>query len=184
MVDIDRVTLEKATRGDERAFRRLYDHYAPFVWRIVYRTAGSDRAAAEEIVQDTFVRVNGSLKKFNAASSLGTWIYRIAFNTAQSYLAAQARLRSKTVPFSDDLAEKRYPADAYDSRDLVEKILSELSPEERFLLITKEIDCLTFEEIAEITGKSQESLRTRVFRIKEKIKALFAPKPVPIEAII
>ena len=53
MEDIDRITVEKAKKGDHQAFRRIYDHYAPFVWRIIFRTTGSDRDLGEEIVQQT-----------------------------------------------------------------------------------------------------------------------------------
>jgi RNA polymerase sigma-70 factor (ECF subfamily) len=183
MVDCDRVTIEQAARGDEKAFRRLYDHYAPFVWRIVYRTSGSDQETAQEIVQETFVRIHRSLKSFTAASSLGTWIYRIAFNAAQSYLGKMARYRETTRPLTPDQTDPRFPADAYDTRQVVTRVLDSLTPEDRFLLVAKELDGLSFEEISAISGKSPESLRTRMSRMKEKIRSFVESISLPKEAV-
>jgi RNA polymerase sigma-70 factor (ECF subfamily) len=182
MVDCDRVTIEQAARGDEKAFRRLYDHYAPFVWRIVYRTAGSDQQTAREIVQETFVRIHRSLKSFTAASSLGTWIYRIAFNAAQSWLAKTARYRHMTRPLAPDEPDPRFPADTYEARQMVTRILDWLTPEERFLLVARELDGLSFEELSAISGKSPESLRTRLSRMKEKIRSFVETISLPKEA--
>jgi RNA polymerase sigma-70 factor (ECF subfamily) len=183
MVDCDRVTIERAARGDAKAFRTLYDHYAPFVWRVVYRTAGGDHAAAQEIVQDAFVRVHRSLKSFNGASSLGTWIYRIAFNAAQSYLTKLVRYRETTKPLDGNEPDRRFRADAYEISEVVTKVLDGLTADERFLLVAKEVDGLTFDELASISGKSPESLRTRMSRMKEKIRSAMAEKsPLKEEA--
>jgi RNA polymerase sigma-70 factor (ECF subfamily) len=177
MVECDRVTIEQAARGEEKAFRKLYDHYAPFVWRIIYRTSGSDPEIAQEIVQDTFVRIHHSLKSFNAASSLGTWIYRIAFNTAQSYWAKLLRYRETTKPLALNEPDPHFPADMYDTREVVTMVLDGLTAEDRFLLVAKEVDGLTFEEIAAVSGKSPESLRTRMSRMKEKIRSSVSTTP-------
>lgn len=171
MVDLDRFTIERAAMGDEKAFRKLYDHYAPYVWRIVYRTAGGDKETAEEIVQDTFIRIHGSLKKFASVSALGTWIYRIAFNAANTCMARRTHYRQMNISLPEEFPNPgRGGTDAFETRELVDKVLSTLPGEDRFLLVAKEIDGLSFDQIAEITGKTSESLRTKMFRIREKIK--------------
>ena len=184
MVDIDRITIERAAKGDDKAFRRLYDHYAPFVWRIVYRMVNGDRAASEEIVQETFVHIHRSFKKYAFESTLGTWIYRIAFNAAKDYLSRMLRHREVTVPYDDDRPNFFRATDIYETRELVQKILDSLQPEERFLLVAREVDGLTFEEIAAISGKSSESLRTRMSRLKDRIKETFGKEPVLEEAVV
>ena len=68
MEDLDSEILKKAIKGDDKAFRALYDHYAPFVWRLVLRMTG-DQQLATELLQDTFIRVHGALKKFKGDSS-------------------------------------------------------------------------------------------------------------------
>jgi RNA polymerase sigma-70 factor, ECF subfamily len=182
MVDLDRFTIERAAMGDEKAFKLLYDHYAPFVWRIVYRTAGGDKETAEEIVQDTFIRIHGSLKKFASVSALGTWIYRIAFNAANTCMANRSHYRQTNLSLPEDMPNPGQEADVYETRDLVQKILLTLPVEDRFLLVSKEIDGLTFDQLAEITGKSSESLRTKMFRIRDKIQNNTVSEPLLREA--
>jgi RNA polymerase sigma-70 factor, ECF subfamily len=184
MVDLDRFTIERAAKGDEKAFRKLYDHYAPFVWRIVYRTAGGDKETAEEIVQDTFIRIHGSLKKFASAAMLGTWIYRIAFNAANTCMAKRSHYRQRNVSLPEDFPNPAQGSDGFEIRDLVQKILSTLPGEDRFLLVAKEVDGLTFDQIAEITGKSSESLRTKMFRIRDRIQHDTVSEPLLREALV
>ncbi|MCU0608999.1 MAG: RNA polymerase sigma factor [Chitinispirillaceae bacterium] len=173
MIDLDNITVGLATKGDSKAFRRLYDHYAPFVWRIAYRTIGHDKSMAEEIVQETFVRIHRSLRQFAANSTLGTWIYRITFNVANTILSARLRRKGTLVTLPDNLACGKFESNTWDTEDLLNKILNSLSPEERFLLVAREVDGLAYEEIADITGKSSESLRTKLSRLKEKIANSF-----------
>ncbi|MBN2037763.1 MAG: RNA polymerase sigma factor [Chitinispirillaceae bacterium] len=169
MVDIDRMTVELVKKGDTKAFRRLYDHYAPFVWRIAYRTMGNDNETTEEVVQETFVNIHRSIKKFVHASAPGTWIYRIAFNTANRMLAKQARIARRTVAFNEAVHGQGMRADGYDQWELIEKAMAALSPQDRFVLVAREVDGLSFDEIAQITGASAESLRIRMFRLREKL---------------
>ncbi len=183
MVDLDRITIERAARGDEKAFRAVYDHYATFVWRVVFRSVGSDREMVEEIVQETFMKIHQSLKKFAADSSLGTWIFRIAFNTSKSFWAKKAREKERMVPLVFDRADPVSAIDAFEAGDAVEKILVDLPAEDRFLLISREVEGLSFEEIAEITGKSSAALRTRMSRIKHKIGSILESKPQLKEAV-
>jgi RNA polymerase sigma-70 factor, ECF subfamily len=183
MVDIDRFTMVLAAKGDNKAFKRLYDHYAPFVWRIVYRTAGSDAQAAQEIVQETFVRIHRSLKSFTGASSLGTWIYRITLNASNGFLANRLRRQSITLPLNNDLPGNISGPDEYETKEFVEKILDTLTPEDRFLLMAKEINGMVFRELSEFFGKTSESLRTRMSRLKTRINADFNKKRLFMEAV-
>jgi RNA polymerase sigma-70 factor (ECF subfamily) len=178
MVDIDRITIQRAAKGDHKAFKKLYDHYAPFVWRIVFRTVNGDRPAAQEIMQETFIRVHRSLKSFAGASSPGTWIYRISLNAANSFLAKRISHRAVTAPLREDLPGNLPGPEEYDAQELVRKILDALEPEDRFLLVAKEVDGLTFEELADICGRTSESLRTRMSRLKERLRNVFDNKPV------
>lgn len=183
MVDLDRVTMKLAAKGDHKAFRRLYDHYAPFIWRIVYRTAGGDTQAAQEIVQETFIRIYRSLKSFTGASSPGTWMYRITLNASNGFLASRLRRQSITSPLNNDLPGTIPGPDEYDTREFVDTILDTLTPEDRFLLVAKEVDGLTFGELGEIFGKTSASLRTRMSRLKTRITAGFRKKRLFMEAV-
>lgn len=180
MEDLDSVTLKKAINGDDKAFKALYDHYAPFVWRLLFRMTG-EQQKAKELLQDTFIRVHGGLRKFKGDSSFSTWIYRIAHNSVlMNYRQNQ---KSKFCdPFEDQVASCSQP-DQYINKEMVTRVLSELSIEDRFLLVAREIDGLSFEEIAQICGTSAGALRTRLHRLKEAIRSRFSESPFGKEAV-
>jgi RNA polymerase sigma-70 factor, ECF subfamily len=172
MEEIDELTIKQAARKDARAFKRLYDHYAGFVWKVIFRTVNGDGDAAREIVQDTFVRVNASLKLFSFKAALSTWIYRIAFNAANTYLVKNRKLSGFAADDVDSLPDKS-KAHAYEDEEMATVLLSALSPEERFLITSREVEGIPFDELARITGRSSESLRTQVSRLKEKLRDMF-----------
>ena len=170
MKEIDEVTIRLAAKRDASAFRRIYDYYAGFVWKVIFRTVNGDKEAAREIVQETFIRVYTSLKSFAFKSALSTWIYRIAFNAANTYMA---KVKHRISAVDVETVSHSTTANAYENEEMVKKVLSVLSPEERFLLTSREVEGIPFEELAAIMGRSSESLRTQVSRMKEKLREMF-----------
>jgi RNA polymerase sigma-70 factor (ECF subfamily) len=173
MKEIDDVTIRLAAKKNDKAFKSVYEYYAPFVWKVIYRTVAGDQNAATEIVQDTFIRIYKSLHLFSFNSGLSTWIYRIAFNTSQTYLSKQFK-NNNHVLLDENIAGNSSLDTSLESKDFVNIILNSLSSEDRFLLTSREIDGISFDELAEITGKSSESLRTRLSRLKEQLRTVFA----------
>jgi len=170
MNEIDEVTIRLAAKKDAQAFRRLYDHYAGFVWKIIFRTVNGEKESAQEIVQETFIRVYASLKSFSYQSALSTWIYRIAFNTAYTYVKQNKRSASSLDP---EMIGHDGNANSYENEEMVRMVLSVLTEEERFLLTSREVEGIPFEELSLIVGRSSESLRTQMSRMKEKIRTMF-----------
>lgn len=168
MKELDDITLKRAAKGDRKAFRRLYDHYGPFLWRVVFRTVNGDRQAASEIVQDTFVRISRSLKGFGNGSAFSTWAYRIAHNAAQTHLKQRSRQWRRESEL-DETEFRTEQTHGYEKRDQVKRLLAPLSAEERFL-ITASAEGSTFEELAEIVGKSPGAVRVQTHRIRERIR--------------
>jgi len=180
MEDLDSGTLKKAIKGDEKAFRVLYDYYAPFVWRLILRMT-DEQQLATELLQDTFIRVHGALRKFKGDSSFSTWIYRIAHNAVlMSY--RKNRKAKFNDPFEDQITVSSH-ADLYQNKQLVYRVLADLTIEDRFLLVTREIDGLSFEEISQICGISAGTLRTRLHRLKETIRNRFSETYIGKEAV-
>jgi RNA polymerase sigma-70 factor, ECF subfamily len=175
MEEIDEITIKQAARRDAKAFKRLYDHYAGFVWKVIFRTVNGDKDAAREIVQDTFVRVYASLKSFSFKAALSTWIYRIAFNAINTYLAKNKRMTGFSAGDVDALPDTTN-ANAYDDEEMVRVLLNALSPEERFLITSREVEGIPFDELARMTGRSSESLRTQVSRLKERLRATYVQR--------
>ncbi len=176
MQELDEITVRKAADGDKRAFRKLYDHYSPFLWRVVFTMCGRDMTAAGDMLQDIFIRVYESLRQFRGDSALSTWLYRVAFTT----VAAQSRKARNRYSFRtfDDTIRGNERSDTYDDRQLAQKILGSLSVEDRFLIVSRELHGIPFEELAEITGQKSGALRTRLHRLKESIRTSFHPEPI------
>jgi RNA polymerase sigma-70 factor, ECF subfamily len=174
MNEIDDLTILRAKKRDDDAFKRLYDYYAQFVWKIAYRTLHGDMQAASEAVQETFVRMYGNLPKFKGGAGFSTWIFRIAFNACMSL----TKKRPNHYEFGSVENEAIDAGDETEKIDMklkADKILSSLSEEDRFLLTGREILGLSFEELEDITGKNQGALRTQLSRLKQTIRSKFGP---------
>jgi len=174
MNELNTISIHKAKRGDQKAFKELYDHYLPFVWNIIYRTAGNDMNAAHDIIQEIFTNVYKALPKFKGNSALSTWIYRIAYNGVAAYYSKQKRFYP--VHQSRESQNPHGQTDAYEIKEMVSMVLGSLSAEERFLLTAREVNGLSFEEMAQITGKNEGALRTQLHRLKSDIRRRFSPQ--------
>jgi RNA polymerase sigma-70 factor (ECF subfamily) len=173
MTEIDTITIERAAKGDDKAFRKLYDHYAPFVWKVIYRTTNGNKDAAADILQDTFIRLSNSLKKFRHDSALSTWIYRVAFNVAMTQAEKSRNNGARHVP-NDVTMELPAAGPTAEDRMIAKEILKSVAPDERFLLVAREVEGIPFEELEIITGKNSGALRTAMHRLKEKIRKEFS----------
>jgi RNA polymerase sigma-70 factor (ECF subfamily) len=174
MQEIDELTIKAASRGDSGAFRRVYDHYAPFVWKVVLRTVNGDEEGARHVMQNTFIRVHASLKGFRFESAFSTWLYRIAFSDAIRWSRGNSRRNRRTAAFDEQqLSTGHTAAAAMEDRDMTRRILRNLEPRDRFLLVGREVEGLSFEELGRIMSSSSGALRTRLHRIKERIRRSF-----------
>jgi RNA polymerase sigma-70 factor, ECF subfamily len=171
MQELDSITVRQAAKGNRHAFKRLYDHYAPFLWKMLFPMAGRDMTTARELLQDTFIKVNESLKQFKGNSSLSTWLYRVAYTTAMMHYRKMRHHYSFST--FEDTIKSPDRTDTFDNKQLARKILSQLSPDDRFLLVAREVDGISFDELATITSQSSGALRTRVHRLKETLRKMF-----------
>ena len=169
MKEIDRFTITKAQRGSKRAFKALYDHYAPSVWRLSYRSCNGETEAAKEIVQDVFVKVHKALHTFNHQAAFSTWLYRITYNAAMQFHGVRTKWQRQTVPLENTNLGSE-DKNNYETRQQADQILQMLSTEERFLLTAREVDGLSYGELSAITGEAEGALRTRLSRLKVSIR--------------
>jgi RNA polymerase sigma-70 factor (ECF subfamily) len=168
--EIDDITLERAARGDRAAFGRLYAWYAPFVWRLCFRSSNGDRSSAEEIAQNTFIKTHRYLRGFERSSAFSTWLYRIAYSCINEYFADAAKRGARTVRFDEEYVGADKPYLPFEDRQLVAEILRPLSESDRFLLTAREVDGLSYEDLSAVTGESEGALRTRLSRLKSDIR--------------
>ncbi len=174
--------------GDERAFGELVNRYDSRLLNFVYRTVG-DRERAQDLVQETFVRVYRHLHRFDQSKKFSTWIYTIASNLAKNEL--RNRSRNPLVLFQtikknweadhrplewedesykpDDLFRKRH------LREMVENAVRELPEHHRIVFVLRELEGKTYEEIADITGVNLGTVKSRLNRARNNFARIVAP---------
>ncbi len=174
--------------GEARAFGELVDRYDKRLLNFVYRTVG-DRERAQDLVQETFVRVYRHLHRFDQTKKFSTWIYTIAGNLAKNEL--RNRSRNPLVLFQtlkknwgadhrplewedtklrpDDLFRKRH------LRELVENSVAELPEHHRIVFVLRELEGKTYEEIADITGCNLGTVKSRLNRARNNFARIIAP---------
>jgi RNA polymerase sigma-70 factor (ECF subfamily) len=165
---------------DELAFREIVERYQAKVFSIIYGIL-RNRNDAEDIAQQVFAKIYFSIKNFDFRSSLLTWIYKITVNECYDYLRKK-RVR-KLVYESDFSAEESQrmentepatdQAPAVDQRlaqhDLILKLLSKISAEDRSLILLKEVEGHSVEELSQMTGMNENTIKVKLFRARQKL---------------
>lgn len=158
--------VAKAKEGEEWALEEIYNNYKDMVFNVCYRISGK-REDAEDWAQETFLRAFSSIKRFRGESSLPTWLYRIAVNVCFGHL------RKKKTTSLDEVEYKLGDEGEKDDDDLVEevqKVLSQLPPFYRTLLILRHFEELSYSEIAEVMKISVGSVKIALHRARKKFK--------------
>ena len=184
----DSAVVKRFLEGEQRAFGILVDRYDNRLVNFVYRTVG-DRERAQDLVQETFIRVYRHLHRFDPTKKFSTWIYTIASNLAKNEL--RNRSRNPLVFFQtikknweadhrplewedhsyrpDDLYRKRH------LREIVEKAISELPEHHRVVFVLRELQGKTYEEISEITAVNLGTVKSRLNRARNNFARIVAP---------
>ena len=174
--------------GDRRAFTELVERYQNRLLNFVYRTTG-DRERAEDLVQETFIRVYRHLHRFDQSKKFSTWVYTIASNLAKNELRNRSRNplvlfqmvrrsdESESRPLEwedntyrpDDLFRKRH------LKGLVDAAVDRLPEHHRTVFVLREMEGKTYEEIAEITTTNLGTVKSRLNRARNNFAQLIAP---------
>lgn len=155
----------------EADFRKIFEANSRKIFHLCYGYTG-DNDAANDLLQETFLKVWQNLDKFRNQAMISTWIYRIAVNTCLTYLRSEKRQAKDEL--TETLAETR--AEEFSEKNeqvaLLYKCISKLEESER-IIITMVMDELPYPEIAEISGISEGNLRVKIHRIKQKLTELY-----------
>ncbi|MBF0217564.1 MAG: RNA polymerase sigma factor [Candidatus Omnitrophica bacterium] len=163
--------IEKAKAGDMRAFREIYDMTAGFVYAVSYRIM-NNRMDAQEIAQDVFCKIHSSLASYRENISFKAWIYRITVNTAINYYHKVKRRRGREIDIEEVVEtagvgpEVEKNLDKEDKERKVQKLLSKLTPDHRAAIVLREIEGLSYEEMAQTLGININTVRTRLKRAR------------------
>ena len=178
---VDRL-VNKARGGDEEAFGELVKMYHQRVYNLAYGMVNNAEDAAE-LVQQTWVKVWNKLGSFKEDAKFFTWVYRVASNTGLDFLRHKSRLREDVLldgvepavnPDLDRAASQNPRPDRElaqaEIREVFEKSLDSLSPDHRMALILREVDGLSYEEIAKILGCRKGTVMSRIFYARKKMQ--------------
>jgi RNA polymerase sigma-70 factor (ECF subfamily) len=172
--------VRRVQAGDELAFREMVERYQSKIFSIIFGILRNHNDA-EDIAQQVFSKVYFSIRNFDFRSSLLTWIYKITVNECYDYLRKK-RVR-RLVYESDFSAEESQRMEASEpavdpaplvedrlaQRDLAVKLLSKVSEEDRSLILLKEVEGHSVEELAEMTGMNENTIKVKLFRTRQKL---------------
>lgn len=191
VADADAVLVERVQRGDQRAFEMLVVKYQRRIERLIARMV-RDVDLVEDIAQETFIRAYRALPGFRGESAFYTWLYRIAVNTAKKAMIGLQRdllitEAARSSGDDDDDDRPRAENDASDgetpesvlaSRQIAETVnaaVEALSDDLRQAITLREIDGLSYEDIAEIMNCPIGTVRSRIYRAREAIASRLRP---------
>ena len=185
--EIDQQLVERAQRGDKKAFELLVSKYQRKLARLLSRFI-RDAAEVEDVTQEAFIKAYRALPSFRGDSAFYTWLYRIGINTAKNYLVAMGRRAPTTTEIDseeaegyengDQLRDLNTPENELATRqiaDTVNQTLGELPEELRTAITLREIEGLSYEDIANIMNCPIGTVRSRIFRAREAIAAKLRP---------
>ena len=155
----------------EIVFKQIFEANSKKIYHLCYGYTGDDDAA-NDLLQETFLKVWQNLEKFRNQAMISTWIYRIAVNTCLTYLRSEKRQAKDEL--TPELAETRREefSEKNEQVDLLYKCISKLEESER-IIITMVLDEMPYPEIAEISGISEGNLRFKIHRIKQRLTELY-----------
>jgi RNA polymerase sigma-70 factor (ECF subfamily) len=184
--DTDQQLVERVQAGDKAAFNLLVLKYQQRVLKLVSRFV-NDAAEAEDVAQEAFLKAYRALASFRGDSAFYTWLYRIAINTAKNALVSSRR---RPVDFDLDLQDpeqydrqaKLKEADTPEGvllteeiRTVVERAMEQLPEDLRTAIVLRELEGLSYEEIAEAMDCPVGTVRSRIFRAREAIDKKLKP---------
>ena len=186
--EIDHQLVQRAQKGDKRAFEMLVIKYQRKLARLLGRLV-RDQAEVEDVTQEAFIKAYRALPSFRGDSAFYTWLYRIGINTAKNYLVSSNRRAPTVTTFDneeaesfedgDQLRETNTPENLLASKQIAETVNAAVMalPEELRAAITlREIEGLSYEEIAELMNCPIGTVRSRIFRAREAIAEKLRPQ--------
>lgn len=174
--------VARILRGDQRAFEVLVQRYSPLVLRVV-RGVLARSADVEDIAQEVFLRAYRSLGQIEAGSRLAPWLVRIAVNLCYDHLRRLRRrgersfseLGPREARVVDTLLHDEAALHAVDRlflREVAEKLVGQLAPQDRAVLLLKEREGMDTREVARVLGCSETAVRLRLFRARRALRKL------------
>jgi RNA polymerase sigma-70 factor (ECF subfamily) len=185
--EVDQLLVERAQRGDKRAFELLVEKYQRKLARLVSRLV-RDPGEAEDVTQEAFIKAYRALPSFRGDSAFYTWLYRIGINTAKNYLVATGRRaptstevdaeEAESFESGEQLRDINTPESLLLSKEIattVNAAIESLPEELRSAIQLRELEGMSYEEIAKLMDCPIGTVRSRIFRAREAIADKLKP---------
>ncbi|NKF21792.1 RNA polymerase sigma factor RpoE [Solimonas marina] len=181
----DEQLVVRAQEGDQRAFELLVRKYQHKIVQLVSRLVGD--GDAPDVAQETFIRAYRALNGFRGQSAFYTWLYRIGINTAKNYIVSRSRrpadqdidiADAELYGHTEHLSDVETPEASLlteEIRNAVADTIAKLPPDLRRAITLRELEGLSYEEIAEVMECPIGTVRSRIFRAREAIDAVLKP---------
>ncbi len=186
--EVDQQLVERAQRGEKRAFELLVVKYQRKLERLLSRIV-RDPSEIEDVAQEAFIKAYRALPNFRGDSAFYTWLYRIGINTAKNYLVAKGRRAPTSTEFDSEEAESfeeatglrdvNTPENLLMSKQVAQTVndaIDALPQELRTAITLREIDGMSYEEIAKIMECPIGTVRSRIFRAREAVAEKLRPQ--------
>ena len=182
----ERKFIERLAQRDERAFNELVELYEARVFRLLLRMLGR-RDEAEDMAQEVFVQIFKAITTFRGDSKLSTWIYRVSVNLCKNRMKYLSRRHTdgedelepvaerapldeaKGVTFGD-IAQPDRLVEGYQMERVLQQCIAELEPDFREVLILRDLEDLSYDELSEITGLPEGTVKSRLHRARSMLK--------------
>lgn len=174
MVDIPKDIVIRAASGDRLAFKEIYRLASGFVYSVAFRIA-NNKADAEEVTQDVFMQIYRNLNSFEFKSSFKTWTYRITVNTAINKYRQASREKIRREKYEVETARSSVSDKSLEfvekesSEQRIASLLSELDSDQRACIVLREIEGLSYKELAKVLKININTVRSRLKRAREAL---------------
>ena len=183
-INDDQIIINQILEGDTNAFSVLVDRYKDLVFTLAIRMV-KNREEAEEVSQDTFIKVYKSLNKFKGNSKLSTWIYKVAYNTCLDRL--KKIKREYNVVTIDEYTEHQVKTldnaldqmEAQEHKDKIQHCLHMLPSDDSFLLTLYYFEELSLEEISKVVNLTANNVKVKLFRSRKKLTTILKEQLEP-----
>lgn len=170
LVNYEQKVIRKVKKGNQQAFKKLYDSYADYALRSAYAITNNHNHAAD-IVQETFIKVYRNIEKFDEARPFKPWFYQILLNESRRYMTKQNKQATavESEELLDHLHEQTLSPENYDH---LERALDQLSEMHRTALTLKYMNEFTEREIAQLLELNVNTVKSRLYKGRQQLKAI------------
>ncbi len=172
--------IEEVRAGNRGAFRELVLRYEKKLYRVIHRFVHND-ALAEDLVQETFIRIYENLDQFDVSRRFGPWLFQIGVNLTLDYLRKKKR-RGATSLFSEISSSRSLdpgaddPREKQDINEEVQRVLQEIPEKYRTVLVLRDLEHFTSAEVAAILNRKEATIRWRLAEARNRFKELWTER--------